>query len=209
MRASRPARDAARPVAVTTVSSNASCRPRKARPPCSPDPRSSRRPQVPASIALGSTHERRDVPSRKAVIDSVFDGFRRSDHQQILSCLTEDVVWDLPGFKHLQGKDAFDREIENENFLGSPILSVDRLIEEANVVVATGQGTSTQTSGDLFEFALLRRLHVPRGTDPARGVVRRSADGPTADLTPRDPVLGGAASVAARLLGFSRLPRRR
>ena len=64
--------------------------------------------------------------ARTNVVDRYFDGFRRSDHELILGCLTDDVAWDLPGFRHLAGKEAFDREIENEEFVGSPALTVDR-----------------------------------------------------------------------------------
>jgi len=69
------------------------------------------------------------VSARKGVVERYFDGFRRSDHQQILACLTDDVAWDLPGYTHLTGKDAFDQEIENPEFVGSPTLTVDRAIE--------------------------------------------------------------------------------
>jgi hypothetical protein len=56
--------------------------------------------------------------TRKAAVEAYFDGFRGSNHDAILRLLTDDVVWDLPGFKHLEGKDAFDGEIENEEFTG-------------------------------------------------------------------------------------------
>ena len=91
--------------------------------------------------------------SRKAVVETYFDGFRRSDHDQILACLTDDVAWDLPGYRHLTGKAAFDREIENDEFVGSPTLTVDRLIEEGDTVVAIGNGETTRTSGDVLRFA--------------------------------------------------------
>ena len=90
---------------------------------------------------------------RKAVVEAYFEGFRRSDHQRVLACLTDDVIWDLPGHKHLTGKDAFDREIENPDFVGSPTLVVDRLIEEADTVVAIGNGETTHKSGEVFRFA--------------------------------------------------------
>jgi ketosteroid isomerase-like protein len=89
---------------------------------------------------------------RKVVVEAYFDGFRRSDHEQILACLTDDVAWDLPGYAHLTGKDAFDQEIENEEFVGSPTLIVDRLIEEADTVVAIGNGETTHKSGELRRF---------------------------------------------------------
>jgi ketosteroid isomerase-like protein len=93
------------------------------------------------------------VSARKAVVETYFDGFRRSDHPQILACLTDDVVWDLPGFTHLRGKDAFDGEIENDEFVGSPTLIVDRLVEEADTVVAIGNGETTHKSGEVQRFA--------------------------------------------------------
>lgn len=90
---------------------------------------------------------------RKEVVEQYFEGFRRSDHEQILALLTDDVVWDLPGFKHLTGKAAFDSEIENEEFVGSPTLIVDRMIEEGDTVVAIGTGGGTHRSGEIFRFA--------------------------------------------------------
>jgi uncharacterized protein len=90
---------------------------------------------------------------RKQVVGRYFDGFRRADHAQILDCLTDDVVWDLPGFKHLEGKEAFDSEIENESFRGLPTLDVDRVVEEGDTVVAIGTGSGTQITGDGFAFA--------------------------------------------------------
>src|SRR5262245_59138163 len=90
---------------------------------------------------------------RKALAERYFDGFRRSDHSQILECLTDDVVWDLPGFKHLEGKAAFDGEIENPAFVGPPTLVVDRLIEEGDTVVAIGAGSGMRTTGAAFSFA--------------------------------------------------------
>ena len=93
------------------------------------------------------------MAARKAVVETYFEGFRRSDHEQILGCLTDDVVWDLPGYAHLVGKEAFDREIENEQFVGSPMLTVDRLVEESETVVAIGNGEGMQTSGALLRFA--------------------------------------------------------
>ena len=91
--------------------------------------------------------------SHKSAVDRYFDGFRGSDHATILSCLTDDVVWDLPGFRHLTGKEAFDGEIENPDFKGSPSLQVDRLVQEDDVVVAIGIGEGSRRTGELIRFA--------------------------------------------------------
>ena len=42
-------------------------------------------------------------------VNTYLDGFRRNDHEQILSCLTDDVEWVIPGMFHSRGKAAFDR----------------------------------------------------------------------------------------------------
>ncbi len=88
----------------------------------------------------------------KAVVDAYFEGFRRGDHERILGCLT-DVAWNLPGYKDLEGSEAFDRDIESGQFTGRPSLTVDRLIEEADTVVAVGNGEATQKDGAVHRFA--------------------------------------------------------
>jgi ketosteroid isomerase-like protein len=60
------------------------------------------------------------VTTNRQTIERYLDGFRRSDHGQILSCLTDDIEWVIPGAFHLSGKRAFDAEIENPAFAGSP-----------------------------------------------------------------------------------------
>ena len=66
------------------------------------------------------------------------DGFNKADHVQILSCLTDDVVWEMPGFFRHVGKKAFDKEIENDAFEGRPVITVARMTEEKGVVIAEG-----------------------------------------------------------------------
>lgn len=82
-------------------------------------------------------------------MDLYLDGFRSGDHALILSTLTDDVVWDFPGFRHLRGKAAFDTEIENEAFVGRPTLRVDRLVEEGETVAALFRFAFC----DIFTFA--------------------------------------------------------
>jgi ketosteroid isomerase-like protein len=88
------------------------------------------------------------------------DSFKELDHGKILSCLTDDVVWDMPGFFHHEGKEAFDKEIENDAFTGKPDIKVTRMIEEGNIVVAEGSVKASLKDGqpfdamfcDVFEF---------------------------------------------------------
>lgn len=106
-------------------------------------------------------------PGKQTVV-KYMEAFGRSDHADVLSCLTEDVEWILPGAFHLTGKAAFDKEIENPAFVGRPSITVTRLIEEGDVVVAEGSVQAGRTGGgrldavfcDVFEMrgALIRRL---------------------------------------------------
>jgi ketosteroid isomerase-like protein len=87
----------------------------------------------------------------KTTVMKYIDGFNKSDHSQILSCLTDDVVWDMPGFFHLVGKSAFDKEIENPAFVGSPTVQVTRLTEENNVVAAEGTVRCARRDGGMLD----------------------------------------------------------
>jgi ketosteroid isomerase-like protein len=74
-------------------------------------------------------------------------GFRATDHALILSCLTEDIEWEIPGMLHSRGKAAFDKEIENDAFVGHPDIVVTRMIEEENVVMAEGSVRTQKRDG--------------------------------------------------------------
>jgi len=81
------------------------------------------------------------------------DGFNKSDHAKILGCLTDDVEWIIPGVFHLVGKEAFDKEIENPAFVGSPTITVDRMTEENDVVVAEGMVRCARKDGGMLNLA--------------------------------------------------------
>ena len=78
------------------------------------------------------------MTENRRTVSRYLDGFRTSDHELILSCLTDDVEWEIPGAFHAIGKEAFDKEIENAAFVGSPTITLTRMTEENDVVVAEG-----------------------------------------------------------------------
>lgn len=90
------------------------------------------------------------MTENKKTVERYMEGFRKSDHAMVLSCLTDDVVWDMPGAFHLVGKEAFDGEIENEAFTGSPEIEVTLLVEEDGVVVAEGTVRARRKDGGLL-----------------------------------------------------------
>ncbi len=107
------------------------------------------------------------VTENKATIERYMEGFRNSDHELVLSCLTDDVVWDIPGAFHIVGKDAFDREIENDAFVGKPAITVTRMTEENDVVVAEGSVRVRRKGGDFVNLVfcdvfIMRRAKIQR-----------------------------------------------
>lgn len=91
--------------------------------------------------------------ARAAVVRRYIDGFVNSDHEAILACLTDDVVWRVHGVRTTRGKAEFDDEIENPDFEGSPSLTTERLIDGGEVVVVTGAGRGHHRVGGAFTFA--------------------------------------------------------
>jgi len=107
------------------------------------------------------------TPNQQTV-ERYMEAFRRSDHEAVLACLTDDVEWVIPGAFHGIGKEAFDREIENDAFQGKPVIELTRSVEENDVVVSEGSVQSRLRGGapfravfcDVFEMrgGLIRKL---------------------------------------------------
>ena len=88
----------------------------------------------------------------KHTVQKYMESFARTDHAEILSCLTDDVEWLIPGAFHITGKEAFDKEIENDAFTGKPDIKVTRLIEEYDVVVAEGTVRAKKADGEIMNL---------------------------------------------------------
>ena len=91
------------------------------------------------------------MTENKRTVEAYMEGFRRSDHAMVLACLTDDVEWEMPGFFQLSGKEAFDKEIENEAFTGSPIIVVTRMTEENDIVIAEGSVRAQRADGGFMD----------------------------------------------------------
>jgi ketosteroid isomerase-like protein len=98
--------------------------------------------------------------ARKRVVERYIEGFRTGDHEMILSCLTDDVAWEMPPYFELSGRAAFDGAIEHDAAPGLPDIQLTRLIEEGDIVVAEGAVQAALKAGgrldalfcDVFHF---------------------------------------------------------
>ena len=88
----------------------------------------------------------------QTVVQRYMDGFRRTDRALILSCLTADVEWEIPGAFRVRGKEEFGEHIVDEGFVGNPEITITRMFEAADVVVAEGSVRTQRTDGTLLNL---------------------------------------------------------
>lgn len=99
----------------------------------------------------------------KQTIERYIDGFNKLDHVQILSCLTDDVEWIMPGIFHHKGKEAFDKEIENPAFSGKPVVTLHRLTEENDIVIVEGSVIATKATGEKIPLVFCDVFEMHKG----------------------------------------------
>lgn len=153
--------------------------------------RANREPTAaPRPLALESEpDETRGQPlsRNKEIVSRYIEGFNKNDHFQILDCLSSNVEWLMPGSFHLVGKEAIDKEIENDAFTGHPVVQITRMTEEHNVVIAEGSVRVAWKKGgfldavfcDVFEMenGKIKRLttyQVNLNEDVTEPAIRRS-----------------------------------
>ncbi|MDX6769903.1 MAG: nuclear transport factor 2 family protein [Elusimicrobiota bacterium] len=90
----------------------------------------------------------------KQTVERYMAAYRRLDHPAVLACLTDDVVWYVPGAFTKRGKAEFDKEIDGDGcFEGKPDINVTRLSEEDGVVVAEGTVLTHKKGGEPVRLA--------------------------------------------------------
>lgn len=107
------------------------------------------------------------MSANKHTVQKFMDAVSQSDHENVLSCLTDDVEWVIPGVAHTHGKAAFGKQIDNEG-IASCTITVTRLTEENNVVIAEGRVQIAKLDGglqisvfcDVFEMQETRIKHL-------------------------------------------------
>jgi len=85
-------------------------------------------------------------------VEAYMDGFRSTNPAQILSCVTDDVEWLIPGAFHSHGKAGFSDHIVAQGFAGHPEIVVSRLIEDGDVVVAEGAVRAPRADGTIVNL---------------------------------------------------------
>src|SRR5580765_5244608 len=100
--------------------------------------------------------------NNKKVVETYMEGYNTGDNAKILSCLAEDVIWEMAGFFNLKGKDQFDKEI-NSGWEDNPLITISQLVKESKIVVEEGV-VKCKINNDLFMDALFYEVfHFDNG----------------------------------------------
>jgi ketosteroid isomerase-like protein len=103
------------------------------------------------------------MPSNAETVHTYLEGFRRSDHGMVLSCLTDDVEWVIPGFFRIHGKEEFEGHIEDEGFSGPPEIDLTRLTDAGDMVFAEGEVRGKRSDGTAFRLAFCDVFEMSAG----------------------------------------------
>ena len=87
-------------------------------------------------------------------VRTYLDGFNTSDHEKILGCLTDDIVWTVYGAYRISGKAAYDENIESPGFIGPPRIEIVRLVEQDDTVMAELTAEVTRDTGALMRLSM-------------------------------------------------------
>ena len=88
-------------------------------------------------------------------VNRYLDGFRKNDHEQILSCLTDDIRWTVFGAFRLTGKEAYDKAIDGTpDFVDPPTLDVVRMVEQDDTVMAELTGIARRAAGGEMRMSM-------------------------------------------------------
>ncbi len=90
----------------------------------------------------------------KQTVERYLDGFRTGNREQILSCLTDDITWTVFGAYRVTGKDGYAEHITEPGFTQPPDLTVVRLVEEGDTVMAELTGDIRSDAGEEGHLAM-------------------------------------------------------
>lgn len=103
------------------------------------------------------------MTENKRTVEKYIEGFRTTDHDAILSCLTKDVEWEIPGMFHARGISQFREHIVDPGFAGNPVITITRMTEENGVVVAEGTVLARRDDGTTIPLAFCDVFEMEEG----------------------------------------------
>lgn len=94
------------------------------------------------------------MAENRRTVGRYLDGFRKNDHEQILSCLTDSITWTVFGAFRLTDKEAYDATIEGPSFNPPPTLDVVRTVDQDDVIMAEMTGSVRRETGEVMRMTM-------------------------------------------------------
>ena len=117
----------------------------------------------------GEPDPRGDLSLNSDTVQVCLDFFRKNDHEQILSCLTDDIQWPVYSGLRLTGKDAYDKAINGApEFIDPPQLEVVRMIEQGDTIMAELTGTARRAARGEIRMSMAEVFVLRGGTFAVR-----------------------------------------
>ena len=89
--------------------------------------------------------------TNKDVVRRINQCFETGDHDGIIACLADDVVWDVPPHFTARGKDEFRSFITNPTADGPPVIELREFTAEGNRVMVEGYVENKFVGGGVFK----------------------------------------------------------
>jgi ketosteroid isomerase-like protein len=101
--------------------------------------------------------------TNKEIIRKVNEGFAEGDNEKILLYVADDVRWDIIGISAHVGKEAFSKEINNENFEGVPTITTKNEIGENDWVAVEGEVQCRKKNGGMLDAFFVDTYRLENG----------------------------------------------
>jgi len=101
--------------------------------------------------------------NNKAVIRKLNKGFEMDSDDMILSCLADDVRWDVEGHFTTHGKAEFKDNIRGETADGPPTITIKNEIAEGNYVAVEGHVSCGMKNGLVFNAVFHNSYYLENG----------------------------------------------
>ncbi len=101
--------------------------------------------------------------TNKEIVRKVNEAFNADDTEAILSHVADDVKWVIAGFSVAEGKEAFRKEIHNENFESVPVITILHKIAEDDYVAVEGKVIATMKGGQKIPLLFHNSYRMEKG----------------------------------------------
>ena len=99
----------------------------------------------------------------KKLIRKLNKGFEAGDKGAILSCLADDIVWEVPPHFTARGKTEFREQIASPQAEGPPVIEIRHMVEEDGWVTLEGYVENKFVGGGIFRGRFHNAYRIRNG----------------------------------------------